>query len=412
MVGPQTFLERGPPVKSRNLMWLLLSWLPEPPNCINIDKRGLSWRCRTLNPLCLYKGSCFLGYKIRWDKTGCVIHHPTIGKLSCWLRNGCLVVRESHALQLIKDSEDQEKRKHLEPRLASGQLQENVRVWWKKHYPEVPDGVLQYMTGQFDGLLQGETLPWNRHVRRRIERSKALIIHLYSGPKDPFWKKDWPEGVEVLTVDSREDPRQNLHDPAVWAYLVHLITTKRILGIVGGPPCRSVSRLSHNELDQPGPRPVRGRGDERFGLRNLRETETKLVNSDGALFLKQLALYDLTKEAGVNAESRVGFLLECPEDPVTYDDIVPDRPSFWDWDELMEFRNAHQLDLISFDQGCLGRPQKKELWDKEVQGWRRMSMNGLNKQTASWWFLVGPGTQSAYQNFPGDSCRWVWVGCS
>ena len=355
---------------------------------------------RDVEPIVPLRGVVSLGYKIKWDKTGCTIHHPSKGKLSCWLRNGCPVVRESHALQLIKDIEDQERRKSLEPKVASGQLSEKVRVWWKKHYPKVPEGVLKHMMGQFDGKPPSESLPWNRHVRRRVEKSKALVIHLYSGPKDVFWKKDWPAGVEVLTVDNRADPRQNLHDPAVWAYLVHLITTKRVLGIVGGPPCRSVSRLRHNELDCPGPRPVRGRGSERFGLRDLTEAETKLVDGDGALFLKQLALYDLTKESEVNAESLVGFLLESPEDPLSYDDSVPNCPSFWDWDELVEFKEKHQLDLISFDQGCVGHPQKKptscltnltmvmELQGQRIVGKRgsglKQDVNERFKQTASW----------------------------
>ena len=350
-----------------------------------------------VEPIVPLRGVVSLGYKIRWDRNGCIIHHPTKGKLACWLRNGCPVIRESHALQLIADIERQEAGKALEPRVASGQVQEKIGSWWKNHYPEIPKEVVEYMKGQFDGKPPGENLPWNRHVRRRVERAKALVIHLFSGPKDQFWKRDWPEGVEVLTVDSRADPRQNLHDPVVWAYLVHLVTTKRILGLVGGPPCRSVSRLRHNG---PGPRPVRGRGPRRFGLENLSESETQLVHGDGALFLKQLSLYDLAKESEINGGVMVGFLLESPEDPLSYDDRIPDCPSFWDWEELKEFQRNHQLDLISFDQGIVGHPQKKptscmtnlgmvlELNNQRVAGKRgsglKKELHERFEQTASW----------------------------
>ena len=55
----------------------------------------------------------------------------------------------------------------------------------------------------------------------------------------------------------------------------------------------------------------------------------------------------------------VGFLLESPEDPLSYDDRIPDCPSFWDWEEVKEFQRNHQLDLTSFDQGIVGHPQEE-----------------------------------------------------
>lgn len=68
-----------------------------------------------VEPIIPLRGVVSLGYQIRWDKKGCVIQHPTRGKLACWLRNGCPVLRESHALQLIADIESQEASKAMEP---------------------------------------------------------------------------------------------------------------------------------------------------------------------------------------------------------------------------------------------------------------------------------------------------------
>ena len=187
---------------------------------------------KEIEPIVPLRGLIGLGYKIHWDSSGCTIHHPTRGNLKCWLRNGCPVVKESHALHLIGDIEEFEKRKKHGPKLASGQISGEIREWWKKRYPHVPDSVLQHMVGQHDGMPEGSNLPWNRHIRRRIEQSKAVVIHLFSGKEPSFWKKGWPNGVEVLTIDKEVDPRQDLHNPHVWAYVVHLARTKNILGVI------------------------------------------------------------------------------------------------------------------------------------------------------------------------------------
>lgn len=248
---------------------------------------------KEVEPIVPLRGLIGLGYRIKWDGSGCSIYHPTKGILKCWLRNGCPVVKESHALQLIGEIEELEKRKKMGPKLASGQLSGEVKEWWNQRFPDVPEPVLQYMIGQNDGIPEGSELPWNRTIRRRIAKSKAIVIHLFSGKEPGFWKKGWPNGIEVLTIDKEVDSRQDLHNPCVWSYVVHLAKTKNILGIVGGPPCRSVSRLRHLS---PGPRPVRGRGEKRFGLDGLTIPETTLVNGDSALLLKQLALWDIADE--------------------------------------------------------------------------------------------------------------------
>ena len=352
-----------------------------------------------VEPIVPLRGLVSLGFKIQWDKRGFVVHHPVHGKLACWLRNGCPVVKEKHALQLIHDIEQSELRKTNGPRVAAESVSGDVVNWWKQHFPEVPEGVVNYMVGQHEGIPDGSKLPWNRHARRRFEKSKALVIHLFSGENPKFWKTGWPQGVEVLTLDNKVDPQQDLHDPAVWSYLVHLVKTKPILGIIGGPPCRSVSRLRHVS---PGPRPVRGRGKDRFGLVGLSRKERALVEGDGALMLKQLALVELAKENEENRNQHVGFLMESPEDPCAYDPKAETEnyPSFWEWTEVEEFGKRHDMELCSFDQGCFGHPQTKptsclvNLQEvKVVNGSRVVGKRGMElkkdlkerfEQTASW----------------------------
>ncbi len=84
----------------------------------------------------------------------------------------------------------------------------------------------------------GLHLPWNRAQRRRHAQAKALIIHLFAGECSKEWVSGWPQGVEVITVDVRDG--QNLHGTATWAYLWKLAGQGRVLGIFGGPPCRTV----------------------------------------------------------------------------------------------------------------------------------------------------------------------------
>ena len=348
-----------------------------------------------VEPIVPLRGVVGLGYKIKWDSKGCTIFHPTHGKLSCWLRNGCPVVREGHALKLIYEIEELEREKQSKPKLASEKVSSEVKGWWSERFPLVPPSVVEYMVGQDQEIPPGSELPWNRGTRRRVHRAKAVIIHLFSG-KGSVWKKGWPDGVEVLTLDVRENPKQDIHNPRVWSYLIHVVKTKNVIGIVGGPPCRTVSRLRNI---RPGPKPLRGRNEYRFGLPSLSEREKQMTDSDSALLLKQLCLYEYAEEYRNEGSPKTGFLLESPEDPALYAN-VPEAASFWAWDEIKQFQDRWGLGLASFDQGALGHVQRKPtscLTDlPEVLGLHGVRCSGshgceLNpnledrfEQTASW----------------------------
>ena len=63
--------------------------------------------------------------------------------------------------------------------------------------------------GQNQPPSDGAELPWNRRTRKRFERAKALVIHLFAGEGDSCkeWGKGWPSGVEVVALDILKDPR-------------------------------------------------------------------------------------------------------------------------------------------------------------------------------------------------------------
>jgi hypothetical protein len=226
------------------------------------------------------------GYQVKWSSNECVIAHPVKGNLQCWRRQGCPVMREDEALLLLEELEKVE----TENGLGVGK---DVEEWWRKYFPQIPDEVLQRMKGQGRHWSEcsGPPLPWNRRRRRQIEASKGVILHLFSG--GAVMSKKWEElrknGYEVITLDISTNAAENLHNATIWSYLWDLASRNKLLAILGGPPCRSFSRLRHQ---RPGPRPLRARGPQRWSLPNLNQWELQTVTDDSALILKMLGLVD------------------------------------------------------------------------------------------------------------------------
>ena len=202
-------------------------------------------------------------------------------------------------------------------------------------------------------------LPWNRHKRRRLLTSKGVIVHLFAVEKAKEWRRNPINGIEVITLDITEGRNQDLHNPGTWSFLWKLASLGKCLAIIGGPPCRTVSRLRQK---QPGPRPLRGRFHDRYGLPGLTDREKNLADSDAALLLKQVGLFIRSEECCERHRVRTAFLLESPQDPLTY---VPEAreeesPSFWAaWPELMQLLRYQGMGLVSFDQGCFGHSRRK-----------------------------------------------------
>ena len=82
-----------------------------------------------VEPIVPLRGLINLGYRIQWDTNGCVIEHGKHGRIKCWLRNGCPVVLENHALLLIDEIEGYERFQRLGPKIAMGQVTEEVMEW-------------------------------------------------------------------------------------------------------------------------------------------------------------------------------------------------------------------------------------------------------------------------------------------
>ena len=205
-----------------------------------------------------------LGYRLNWSKGGVKISHPEYGRIECTLRGGCPVLPERQALALLEVMEKADRGELM--------IDEEIKSWWTERFPEVPEETWNYMKGQTS--FDPQVCPWNRHQRRRHERSKGIILHLYSGKDSQSWlNMDW-HGYEVINVDIVNGAQYDMHSIGTWSYLCHLARRGKVVAVLGGPPCRSVSRLRHRG---PGPRPVRGRDERRFGLPGLSSVERDLV---------------------------------------------------------------------------------------------------------------------------------------
>ena len=85
-------------------------------------------------------------------------------------------------------------------------------------------------------------------------------------------------------------------------------------GSAGRTPCRTYSYCRHFE---PGPYPVRGRGDDRFGYEEIGEEEKKKVEGDTILMLRMWILMVLA-QGGRELVGRAWMVKEHPEDPKSY----------------------------------------------------------------------------------------------
>ena len=313
------------------------------------------------------------GYHIDWGREKCIIQHPERGPLRCELRAGCPVMQREAGLALLDDLEKGKLGRQIPTTGTSAR-------WWMQNFPDIPQRLLQWTEGQDQTWKSLGTLPWNRHRRRRLWKSRGVIVHLFAGQDHRPWEAWQQKGYEVLCLDVKKGG--DLHNPAVWAFLWELASSNKVIGIIGGPPCRTVSRL---RMRRPGPAPLRGRKlEERWGLAGLAPSDAQKTDYDSMLLLKHIALWKRAEECRVQPEPTL-FLLESPEDPANYlaAELADEIPSFWQFPELQDLQRQPGFNLISFDQGTMGhrrcKPTSLLCNVPQLQELNGMRMNGRTK---------------------------------
>jgi len=308
------------------------------------------------------------GYAVRWEGSNFELTDQSGRILDTTLEGSCPTVDEELGLELIREIESEVVKQKVRLYALQGRhltdeekgLLGEEQVGWlrllREVFPSTPEEVLARVPPTSE--WKGEALPWNRRRRRRMMRAKEIVFHLFSGPDARFWEKELSTpGREVICLDLEIDKRHDLRNDQLFSFLVHLCQRGTVRAILGGPPCRTISRLRHT---QPGPPPLRARqGQGRFGLPNLDVWLRRRVEEDTTLWMRQLFLHMVASEASTAA---VAFVKESPQDPETYSPTDEGRekvPSFWAFEEWQEFKRRYQMEEVSFDQGPMGHQGRK-----------------------------------------------------
>ncbi|CAE7283226.1 RE2 [Symbiodinium sp. CCMP2592] len=341
------------------------------------------------------KASELVGLQVRWRKGKCTATHPKLGPLEVETVNGCPCIAEAVALRIIDEMEqkgvahmlqsvralqgcpsadtEHSVRECLHGAMRSGNQDDFIQACWRWlrwYYPDVPESMLVDLLPA-SGV--GELL-YNRHKRRRLKKTRRVIVHLHSGGP----RLHLPSSCgEVLEVDFRTD----LHSSSVWTYILSLAIEGKVVAVVGGPPCETVAQF--RGVEDGGPPVLRGRCDEgRFWKDGLSYSSEELAKKDGLLFLKVLFLFEtavqarqaLSLEQSSSVHAGVFFALESPQDPelvgqkfsqigcsvMCREDVAEEgqpslaSPTFFAWPEVRSFRTRYNLLAAHCDQGALG----------------------------------------------------------
>ena len=261
-----------------------------------------------------------LGYTITWKHKGCLIRRGRAETLSVEVVKGCPLILKEKGLEILDEYESRlEKgevymlkpswvgpagvtqstvRRWLQLKMAKGSLtREDQLTWLKTMFPEAPLDYLNRAAGEDvdTSPISLEGSPWNRRMRRSVLRSRRgeVLIHLFAGQQK--WK------CNGLVVEVEKARGSDLMCPGVWQQLLAWAMKGVVGGVIGGPPCRTVS-CCRNQHDG-GPPPVRGRVQSRWGLPGLPGHLHDVVRGDSVLWLRFLLLYAVAQaSADVGSE--------------------------------------------------------------------------------------------------------------
>ncbi|CAE7285156.1 RE1, partial [Symbiodinium microadriaticum] len=207
-----------------------------------------------------------LGCQVNWSDRGISIVHPTRGRLPVVLEGNCPVVSAGLCLELIDELEKQQhqhigrglKLKAMAAGTGFGELdaehecswgsENRLLEWVRKLSPEGPERILaQAIPARTIGEPSGERVPFNRHVRRAVQKARGVVIHLFSGGTKPREFGNMPHDVYVLNVDLKQS--QDLLHELTYQWLATLCRSGKVVAVIGGPPCR-LERNSRQDADE------------------------------------------------------------------------------------------------------------------------------------------------------------------
>ena len=297
------------------------------------------------------------GYVVKWDRESCRIEHVRQGKIPIEMNQGCPTVQEVWGKRLMEEVEETERRKaRIRAIMACGVMAEDEHekkvAELQALFPQVPMRILERIPGEKQ--WDPDQLPFNRRKRRQIQRAKAVVINMCSGPNTQRWRDLEKEGVVVLNLDVLLGV--NVMDPHVAGWLESIIESGKVVAYTSGPPCRSVSLCRHRALEDGGPKPVRMRqGPQRFGIQGITAGMQEMADHDAALWLKNLWYMRRMKQRNEEAE----VMLEQPQDPQEWCSKAKECPTFLNWPETRRTIKDLGLMEVKFCQGGVGHATAK-----------------------------------------------------
>ena len=343
---------------------------------LHVNRAGTLLSPNPVNPIVSVAALLELGYRVSWTKDSCVIAHPSKGPLRVDATSGCPEVPLEVAHRLIAEYEDHVKsrdnrearlrciladmRHDSESRLAeavcNGGLEGSaaIRLLVERLFSEVPSAL-------WDEVIPSQcredgTGGWNRRVRRQVERSGGVLVHL-SDKKSKRKLQDAADkcGLTMLHVDVYGE---GLTSRAL-SYLLELAQRGVVKGVVSSLPSRSFSNyhyVTECTAAERGEAPMRMPGRSIACYRDLMLSgpEAAARRVDDALFLRVLVLQTVALEvANYRGEDAPSVVFEQPE-------CNGSGTSFWSTPEWRSFRDHFGVGEISFDQGpllhCKRRP--------------------------------------------------------
>ena len=312
-----------------------------------------------------------LGCRVEWSGDTCVVTHPIRGVLPIVMQNRCPELSASLTEELIRELEDKRamwlqralRLRALSDGFGDGAeatlgLEEDqdgpMLAWLRRLSPDCPERILAKVPSSCP-VATGDNVPLNRRIRRRVFRAEAVMLHLYSGKTRTRDFGHLPASVYVLSIDLLNGGDM-LSDP-LYRYLCDLCCSGKVIAIIGGPPCSTVSPLRQRGSWDEGPRVLRAReGPNRFGLACLLPHELRTADEHTILLFRMKSLYFL---ADGHAAWKVMYLCEQPTDPSEYAKDAQDCPSFWAWPEMESFEKEYNMVRAKFSQGHFGHEGTK-----------------------------------------------------
>ena len=295
-----------------------------------------------------------IGVTVEWSATGCVMSQAG-RKLPVYLDGGCPVIGMREGMQLMEQVEAFYMRR-ARLRVAAVRAQPNQQDLEMVEASK-PLRLVERIPGRV--RWDPDLVPLNRRMRKRLQRAKSIVIHLFSGTNTEIWDSHDQEGLVFLNIEIKRGT--DMHNDHLFGFLEQLCQSGRVRGVFAGPPCRTVSLLRFQQQEG-GPKPLRGRENEaRFGLPWLSEEEQCEADDDSVLWLRTLQL--MTVALDESMECAIG--LEQPEDPANWKEDDENLhggwgyPSFMVWPETVAFAQFYGLDFVNFDQKLLGHKRKK-----------------------------------------------------